>query len=118
MDGLVNFSHCNDFKRAFSNVAKVLDIWVKPVDDHNPLGQLEDGSITLCGPAVLWQELQGRLLGMIDLCLTAWWNESDVYELDATVVALIIVVPTGVVISMLLRACALLVTPSLDQAEK
>jgi hypothetical protein len=56
----------------------VLNIWAKPTEGHNDLGQIEDGAITLCGPAIALADLENLVLPrQASRELLLYWDQPD-----------------------------------------
>lgn len=51
-DGPLQFYWSRDFWGQAKSVANVLEVWTKPVEGHDHLGQIEDGAITIRGPEI------------------------------------------------------------------
>jgi hypothetical protein len=77
-DGPLGFYMSRDNFGRSKNIADVLDVWTKPVEGHDHLGQIEDGAITICGPAISLTDLQKLVfLRQADWLLHLYWDEPD-----------------------------------------
>ena len=121
MDGPIDFYDSYDELGCSRSVADVLDVWVKPVDDGNHLGRLEDGAITLRGPTKSFTDIPLRQLRsdtidrQFEWVLSIQWDEPDLREHHKLVLALYVSIwklSSG-------DECvfAILVTPVEDQAK-
>ncbi|PQE33834.1 hypothetical protein CJF32_00010832 [Rutstroemia sp. NJR-2017a WRK4] len=77
-DGPLGFYMSREIFGRSKNIAEVLDVWTKPVEGHDHLGQIEDGAITICGPAISLIELESLVsLRQTDWRLGLYWDEPD-----------------------------------------
>lgn len=77
VDGPLNFYQSRDLFGRWKNVSEVLDVWAKPVEGHDHLGQIEDGAITIRGPAISLTDLESLFPRQAGKTLGLKWDESD-----------------------------------------
>lgn len=118
-DGPLSFGPCHKYQLKLTDLTDVLNIWVKPVEKDNHLGQLEDGETTLRGPVVSMEDLkrpESRRL-QPNMALHAFWDEPDSRSKNEVAFALILVAATNVDVGMQKGARAILITPSGDDGK-
>jgi hypothetical protein len=78
VDGPLHFYKSGDPFGRSKNVSEVLDVWAKPVEGHDHLGQIEDGAITIRGPAISLTDLENLVFSrQAGKMLHLSWDESD-----------------------------------------
>jgi hypothetical protein len=75
LDGPLYFYWSRDYFGNHIILSKVLDVWTKPVEGFNHLGQIEDGAITILEPSILLTELKTVPFSRLTKLLKVSWDE-------------------------------------------